>query len=313
MTDTPGRLLQLLALLQQRSLWTGPDLAERLAVTTRTVRRDVDRLRTLGYPVDAEPGSTGGYRLAVGASVPPLLLDEDEATAIALALGLAVSGGIDGVAAPAVAALAKLDRVLPPRVRARVEAVRSTTEPLTVADRVDAAVLVEVARAAADGERLRAVYVDRHGVRTDRRLDPYRLVPTGRRWYLVAFDVDKADWRTLRVDRIESVERTGHIVHLVDPPDATSLVGQATTVAPYLWQATIVVRASVDVVRGRVPATVGVVEPHAEGCLLSVGSDDLVGLAGHLVALDLPLTVVEPAELREHVVTIARRLLADHT
>lgn len=312
MTDTPARLLLLLALLQRRERWTGPELADTLEVTTRTVRRDIDRLRTLGYPVDAEPGAAGGYRLGVGPTMPPLLLDEDEATAIALALGTAVSGGVDAVAEPAVSALAKLDRVLPAAARTRLNAVRVATEPLRSVDAVDAAVLVTVARAAADSERLRLVYVDRQGTRTERRVDPYRLVPTGRRWYLVCFDADRRDWRTLRLDRIESVERTGHVVRLVDPPDATALVSEASGVSPYRWQAEVLVRAAPDEVRRRIPATVGHVAPHPDGAVLTVGSDDLDALVGNLVALGLPCTVVSPPELRDRLLDAARRILADH-
>src|SRR5690606_27168678 len=134
MADTPGRLLRLLSLLQQRAHWTGPELAARLEVTTRTVRRDVDRLRSLGYPADAAPGLTGGYRLGTGAALPPLLLDDDEATAIAIALGVSAGGAVSGVEEPALAALAKLDRLLPPHLRARVDAVHTTAVPMGGAD-----------------------------------------------------------------------------------------------------------------------------------------------------------------------------------
>ena len=235
MSDTPGRLLRLLSLLQQRALWSGPELAERLGVTTRTVRRDIDRLRTLGYHVDAGPGATGGYRLGIGASLPPLLLDDDEATAIAIALGLSAGGTVQGVEEPALAALAKLDRLLPSRLRARVDAVRRTTLPLGGADRVAADVLVTVAHAAAEQQRLRIDYVDREGRPTQRRVDPYRLLSTGRRWYLVAFDVDRNDWRTLRADRIVAVVATGHRFRRDDPPDAVELVSRASGVSGYRY------------------------------------------------------------------------------
>ena len=300
MSDTPGRLLRLLSLLQQRADWSGPELADRLGVTTRTVRRDVDRLRTLGYPVDAAPGQTGGYRLGPGAALPPLLLDEDEAAAIAIALGASAGGAVHGIEEPALAALAKLDRLLPSHLRARVDAIRSTAVSIGGADEVDAAVLVALARAAAEHERLRIAYVDREGNESERRIDPHRLVSTGRRWYLVALDVDRDDWRTLRVDRIGHVHATGHRFRpFTEPPDAADLVSRASGVSPYRWQAVVVVHADPAVVRAEVPPTVGVVEPHADGSRLTVGADDLRYLAGHLVALDLDITPLEPPELVE--------------
>lgn len=312
MSDTPGRLLRLLSLLQQRADWSGPELADRLGITTRTVRRDIDRLRGLGYPVDAGPGVTGGYRMGTGAALPPLLLDDDEATAIAIALGTAAGGALQGVEEPTLAALAKLDRLLPPHLRARAEAVRATTLPLGGADPVAAEVLVTVARAAADNERLRITYVDREGRRTERRIDPYRLVSTGRRWYLVALDVDRDDWRTFRADRVTTVTATGHRFHLDEPPDAVDLVSRASGVSPYRYAAQVVVHASPEHVAAKVPPTVGVVEPHPDGSLLTVGADDLAFLAGHLVALDLPFEALEPPELRHLLRRTGKRLVAAH-
>jgi predicted DNA-binding transcriptional regulator YafY len=311
-SDTPGRLLKLLSLLQQRPQWSGSDLGRRLGVTTRTVRRDVDRLRALGYPVDAAPGVAGGYRLGAGASLPPLLLEDDEATAIAIALGLSAGGAVEGIEEPALAALAKLDRLLPAHVRARVAAVRVTTMALGGGDRVSADVLVAVARAAADEERLRMTYVDRDGHTTERRIDPYRLLSTGRRWYLVAHDVDRHAWRTFRADRIASVHPTGHRFRLEDPPDAADLVSRASGVSPYRYVARIVLHASPGTVAAKVPPTVGVVEPHPDGALLTTGADDLASLAGHLVALDLPFEALDPPELRVVLRRAGRRLAAAH-
>jgi predicted DNA-binding transcriptional regulator YafY len=312
MSAPAGRLLRLLSLLQQRADWSGPELADRLEVTTRTVRRDVERLRALGYPVDAAPGIAGGYRLGPGASLPPLLLDDDEATAIAIALGVTASGAVQGLEEAALAALAKLDRLLPPHLRSRVDAVRATTVPLGGHDPVSAAVLVTLARAAAQQERLLLTYVDRNGRRSQRRADPFRLVSTGRRWYLVVFDVDRRDWRTLRVDRIEDVVGTGHRFHLDDPPDAADLVSRASGVSPYRFVARVVVHTSPAQLAARVPPTVGVVEPHPDGALLTVGADDVGFLAGHLVALDLPFEALEPPELRDLLRRAGERLRTAH-
>ena len=313
MSDTPARLLRLLSLLQRQPHWSGPALAGRLGVTTRTVRRDVDRLRGLGYPVEAGPGAAGGYRLGTGADLPPLLLDDDEATAVAVALGVSTGGAVRGIEQPALAALAKLDRVLPARLRQRVDALRSSIVTMApAADEVDADLLVTLAQACEGHERVTITYRDRDGRATERRTEPHRLVSTGRRWYLVANDVDRRDWRTFRVDRIGVATRTGHRFVPQDPPDAADLVGQAITSAPYRLQAVVRVAAPAPVLRARVPPTVGVVRPDGDGSVLLVGADDMAYLAGHLVGLDLPFEVLEPPELREHLCRVGHRLVASH-
>ena len=303
------RLLRLLSLLQQRARWSGTELAERLEITTRTVRRDVDRLRGLGYRIEAGPGPQGGgYRLGTGAAMPPLLLDDDEATAIAIALGASAGGAVRGIEEPALAALAKLDRLLPTHLRARVDAIRRATLPIGDAERVDPDVLLAVARAAADQERLALTYVDREGRRTERRIDPYRLVSTGRRWYLVAYDVDRAAWRTLRADRVVTVTPTGHRFRLDDPPDPAAFVSRASGVGPYPVVAEIVIHALPDEVASRVPPTVGLVEAHPQGTLLTVGAYSVGNIAGHLVALDLPFEALNPPELVAHLRRLAEQL-----
>lgn len=314
MRDTSGRLLRLLSLLQARPDWTGPALAERLGVTVRCVRRDVDRLRQLGYPVDARPGVAGGYRLATGTTLPPLLFDDDEAAAVAIALGVTAGGAVRGIEEAALSALAKLDRLLPPRLRTRVHALRGATERIGVPDgAVEPDLLVALAQAAAGSERLAIDYSDREERRTERRVDPYRLVATGRRWYLVAFDVDRADWRTFRVDRILAAQPTGHRFRLDNPPDASELVSRALSVAPYRFTARVVISAPADAIRQRVPATAGMIEARGtQECVLTTGSDYLDALAGHLVSLGARFEVTEPPELREHVQRVGRRMAADH-
>ena len=312
-TTTSGRLLQLLSLLQRQPYWSGAELARRLGVTTRTVRRDVQRLRDLGYPVDATAGEGGGYRLGVGGSLPPLLLDDDEATAIAVSLGLSTGSAVRGIEAPALAALSKIDRLLPQRLRARVDALRSATVTMgPPADAVDSEALVALAQACDGHERVVVGYRDRDAHETERRLEPASLVATGRRWYLLAFDVDRADWRTLRVDRIVGeVRRTGHrFVPPSDPPDALELVGRAITTAPYRWQAVVALPATpVEALRAKVPPTVGVVAGDGgDGSVLTTGADDLVSLLLHVAALGEDFSIVEPDELRTVARTLAGRL-----
>ena len=216
MTDSsPGpteRVLALLALLQQRQTWSGSELAERLGTTTRTVRRDVDRLRELGYPVNATQGVAGGYRLGAGRALPPLLLDDAEAVAVAVSLRLAAGGTVAGASEAALRALTKLDQVLPSRLRHRVRGIHDSISTLpgsAAAEAVDADALVAIAGACRDQVRLEFAYADRSGAGTQRRVEPYALVATGRRWYLMAYDLDRDDWRTFRLDRIETIERIG--------------------------------------------------------------------------------------------------------
>ena len=200
MSETTSRVLQLLGLLQSRRVWTGEELAERLGVTTRSVRRDVERLRDLGYPVHASKGHGGGYQLGAGAALPPLLLDPDEAVAMAVCLRLAAGGSVAGVGESALRALSKLDQVMPSRLRSQVSAVHEATVTLTWNSSdspVEPDVLMTLARACRDREHVSASYVDRAGNATERRLEPYQLVTTGKRWYLLAFDRDREDWRSL--------------------------------------------------------------------------------------------------------------------
>lgn len=312
--DTSARLLRLLSLLQSRPDWSGPALADRLGITTRTVRRDVERLRLLGYPVDGRPGVVGGYRLGAGTMLPPLLLDDDEAAAVAIALGVTAGSAVRGIEEAALSALAKLDRLLPPALRSRVQVLRAATEQMAVGTGdVEPGLLISLAQAAAGQERVRIVYTDREQRVSERRVDPYRLVATGRRWYLVAFDVERSDWRTFRVDRVMSVTPTGHRSRLENPPDATVLVSRSVSVAPYRYEARVLVSAPQEVIRRRIPATVGMLHAHGPAaCLLTTGSDDIDALAGHLVSLGVRFEVLEPPELRQRLRLVGRQLGEDH-
>ena len=310
MLDTSARLLRLASLLQARPWWPGPDLADRLEITTRTLRRDIDRLRQLGYPIEATPGPAGGYRLGPGADLPPLLLDDDEAVAIAVCLRSGAAGSVEGLEEAAVAALAKVEQTLPARLRPRVNALAAVTVNLRGPDpAIESGALVAIAQACRSQERLRFRYTDRDGTPTERRTEPYRLVRAGPRWYLVARDLDRDDWRTFRVDRITEPEPTGHRFQFEDPPDVTELVSRATSVAPYRHQAAVVLDAPLHAVRDRVPATVAVLEDRGDGTtLMTTGSDDLDAIALHLAHLRMEFTVLEPPELLDHVRAIADRL-----
>src|SRR5690349_1673026 len=204
MANTSERTLRLLSLLQTHRYWAGTDLADRLGVSERTLRRDVDRLRELGYPVDASRGVAGGYQLRAATAMPPLLLDDEEAVAIAVGLRPAAGGAVEGIEETSVRALTKVIQVMPPRLRRRVEALRAYTVPgvFSGGPTVDAEALAVIASACRDDERLRFDYTARGQERTTRLVEPHRLVSLGRRWYLVAWDTERGDWRTFRVDRL---------------------------------------------------------------------------------------------------------------
>src|SRR5256885_4875469 len=209
MVGTSARLLRLLTLLQSRRSWTGGELCGRLEVTARTLRRDVDRLRSLGYPVHSNSGVAGGYQLGAGATLPPLLLDDDEAVAVALGLRTSATGAVSGIEEASVRALLKLEQVLPPRLRGRLAALHGFLLPLQRrGPTVDAARLSFLANACRDHDGVRFMYHDRTGAPSTRSVEPHRLVHTGYRWYLAAWDLTRNDWRTFRVDRVQGKLRT---------------------------------------------------------------------------------------------------------
>lgn len=300
MLETSGRLLRLLSLLQARSYWPGEELADRLGVTTRTVRRDVDRLRNLGYPVDAASGRQGGYRLGVGAALPPLLLDDDEAVAVAIGLRAATNGAVVGVESTAMAALAKLDQVLPTRLRHRVDALVSSTVAFPTGPRADAApeLLMLLAQACRGQERVRFGYRDREGAEGERMVEPFRLVSTARQWYLVARDVRQDAWRTYRVDRITGAEATGHRFVRESPPDAVAQVAEGMAVAPYAIQARVRLHATLSDAERMMPRSVGRLAEDGGSTMLTIGGNDVAWLVMVLLSLRCDFEVLEPAELR---------------
>ncbi len=311
MLDTSARLLRLLSMLLARPDWTGAELAQRLEVTTRTLRRDVARLRALGYPVRAVSGVAGGYRLGPGAKLPPLLLDDDEAVAVVVSLRTAASHTVTGIAETSLRALAKLDQVLPARLRERTAALHLATVPLTsAAPTIDPSTLTTLAGACRDLRRVSFGYRDRDGTETTRTVEPHRLVHTGRHWYLVARDVQREDWRSFRVDRVDTPVPGGARFVPRDPPDAAAFVAGAVTTAPYRYQARVLLRAPVQVAAQRVPPTVGVLAPvDADTCVLTTGADSLDLLALHLGLIGVDFTVVEPPELVQRMRDLGERLL----
>jgi predicted DNA-binding transcriptional regulator YafY len=306
---TTERVLRLLGLLQQRPVWTGPELAARLGVTTRSIRRDIERLRSLGYPVNATQGVGGGYQLGAGRALPPLLLDDEEAIATAVSLRLAAGGTVAGASEAAVRTLAKLDQVLPARLRAEVRALHDAIVTLEGGRiEVDADALLSLARACRDTVRVEFGYAGRAQEPGERRVEPYQLVATGRRWYLLAFDLDRDDWRSFRLDRMSGLRATTWRFRRRDHPDPAAYVQRAVTVAPYRYRARVRVQASAEEVRRATTASTVTVEPVDEAtCLLLTGSDSLYALALHLGLLGWDFEVLEPAELRQALATLAQR------
>ncbi|WP_407564084.1 helix-turn-helix transcriptional regulator [Streptomyces sp. 184] len=376
MGDTSARLLKLLSVLQSGREHSGPELAGRLGVSVRTVRRDVDRLRALGYPVDATVGAVGGYRLAAGTAMPPLLLDDDEAVAVAAGLRVVAGGGVAGIEETSVRALAKLEQVLPARLRRRVSALKRATVPLTVSPAgavaadgapVAAEVLAVLAAASSRGEGLRFGYRgkragggdgpdgdrpggdrpggeqtgdgrpggeqshggdrsggeqpgaersggDPHGgdpARTRRHVEPYRLVSTGRRWYLVAYDRDRAGWRSFRVDRVDDPRPTGvrHPPRDLPAADAAAFVAESIAGHRGRYRAVVTLHVPLEEAVRRLPRGAGLLEPAGEDrCTLVTGGDALDWLAVRIALLGVDFEVREPPELADFLRDLGDRI-----
>lgn len=304
MANTSSRMLRLLALLQTHRFWAGPELAERLSVSPRTLRRDVDRLRELGYPVDAQRGVDGGYQLAAGATLPPLVLDDDEAVALAIALRLAAQGAIVGIEETSVRALAKIVQVMPPTLQRRVDALRRATVPAvwSTGPVIDAAVLAAIAQACRDEERLRFQYTVTTGDVTARHVEPHRLVFLGRRRYLVAFDLHRDAWRTFRIDRLETVRTTGvrFEPRPLPAPDAATFVRHSIGRVTRHYAVEVLVHAPASAIRGVVGQWTDLDEVDADRCRLRMTVDNLDWPALTLGALRAEFDIVGPAELVAH-------------
>ncbi|MFK4085150.1 helix-turn-helix transcriptional regulator [Kribbella sp. NPDC020789] len=310
--DTATRLLRLLSLLQSRPQWDGAELAGKLGITPRTVRRDVTRLRSLGYPIDAEAGIGGGYRLGPGGRLPPLLLEDEEAVAVAVGLRAASSSKVVGVEEAAVSALTKLQQVLPTRLRHQVAAISAqiTQLPQGELPTIDGELLTTLAAACRDTEGLRFAYRTHDGTDTHRSVEPLRIVHTGRRWYLVARDRDRNAWRTFRVDRITNPEPTGIRHHFDNPPDPLTLVAEGTNIAPWHLVARVRVQVDAETARRSLPPTEVVVDPiDAHTCELRFAANDLGPLLFQTTRIPWPFTILDPPELRTATHALAHRLL----
>jgi predicted DNA-binding transcriptional regulator YafY len=314
--DASARLLRLLSLLQTPRDWTGMELAERLEVSTRTVRNDIERLRGLGYPVHATRGAIGGYRLEAGAAMPPLLLDDEEAIAVAVGLRTAAGGAVGGIEETSLRALSKLEQVMPSRLRRKVNALQTFTVLVPRDERestVDPNVLTMLATACRDHDRIRFAYHDRERVRTRREVEPYRLVNWGRRWYLVAWDLERADWRTFRVDRLTLRLPLGQRFSPRPLPDQDVAAFVARGIAESAWRyrARVVVHASAETMADRIGPWVGTIEPiDADTCVVDMGADNVETLAVYLGMLGTDFTIEGEAELAEQLNLLADRYRA---
>lgn len=315
--NTGERMLELLALLQVRHRWAGEDLADRLDVSPRTLRRDIDRLRDIGYPVHADRGVGGGYSLGAGTKLPPLLLSDDEAVAIAIGLRAAASQPITGMADSAMGALIKIGQLLSPRLQHRVESIATTVDaPTSVApESVALATLTTLARASRDSERVRFVHRSGTGEETDRHVEPHHVVPLDRRWYLVAWDLDRDDWRTFRLDRIEDVRST------IQPFTPRPLLAEDP--AAHIRQSIATLR-SVHRVELVVETPIEAVEPHlgswgsaegidAEITRIEMNIPDLAWAVLMLAILDAEIRSVDPPEFVSFLQSLGNRFLAAGT
>jgi predicted DNA-binding transcriptional regulator YafY len=311
-TDTPSRLLKLLSLLQAPREWPGGELAERLQVSRRTIRRDVGRLRDLGYPVEATMGTGGGYRLVAGTAMPPLLLDDDEAVAITVGLATAARHPVQGIEEASVRALAKLEQVLPSRLRYRVSTLNAATVPLPTGDGpgIDPGRLTTLAAAIAGRERVRFGYQAGDGTESTRLADPHRLVAAGPRWYLLAYDNDRQDWRIFRIDRIRDLQPTGARItpRTLPAADAATYVsGKLYSLAP-IHRAIATLHAPAAEVARRLGGAGDLTALDERTCRMETHADTLEWLAFRLMLADCEFEVHQPPELAGYLRVLAARI-----
>jgi predicted DNA-binding transcriptional regulator YafY len=309
MANTSSRMLRLLSLLQTHRYWPGTELSERLEVSPRTLRRDIDRLRDLGYDVEAARGVAGGYQLRAGGSLPPLLLEDEEAVAIAVGLRTAAASAVEG-AESSLQALTKVVGLMPPRLRRRMDALQSSTIAApSSGPTVDAHTLTTLAQGCRDDETLRFAYVARGRDETRRHVEPHRLVSLGRRWYLVAYDRDRQDWRSFRVDRISGPELTGTRYRPRELPadDALAFVRAGIATMPMAYDVAVHFAAPAAVVEGQVGRWASIT-PEGDGCVMRMSTDSLDWPLMAITSIDADFTVVSPPELAARVRAVATRL-----
>lgn len=308
---TPARLLRLLSLLQMHRAWSGTELAERLEVTSRTVRRDVDRLRALGYPVHAVMGPVGGYRLGAGAALPPLLLDDDEAVAVTLGLQANTTSVVAGIEEASVRALTKVEQVLPARLRHRVDTLRGAVVTMPARHEpdpsVDAATLTAISAAIRVAETLRFDYTSHAGEQTLRAVEPHRIAHWGERWYLVGWDTGRADWRTFRLDRISLRTPNGPRFTPRPSPDGDVAAYLRRTLGFAMWPYRCIIRvhAPAEALAGRAQGIVTPIDEHT--CRLEMATDSYTLAALAIGMLDLDFDVESPPELTTHLRALAAR------
>jgi predicted DNA-binding transcriptional regulator YafY len=319
MANTSARTLRLLSLLEARRYWPGDELAGQLGVSPRTLRRDVDRLRELGYPIQAQRGVAGGYQLAAGAALPPLVVDDEEAVALALGLQSAAQGAVEGISEASVRALAKVVQVMPPRLRRRVQALGAMTEPAswdgaaswsgTGRDGVDPGVLTAVALACRDAERIRFSYTAATGEQTRRHAEPHRLVLLGRRWYLVGYDLGRQDWRSYRLDRLGEPRGTGARFRPRELPadGAAAFVRAGIASARAGYDVEVLVDAPAGTVAERIGRWVTVTEIGPDRCRITMTTDTLDWAVMGLGVMGAEFRVIGPPELRDQVRDWGRR------
>ncbi|WP_088142513.1 helix-turn-helix transcriptional regulator [Achromobacter xylosoxidans] len=313
MLTSSNRLLRLLSLLQTRRHWAGTELAATLAIHPRTLRRDIDKLRELGYPIHASSGVAGGYAFRAGQALPPLLLDDDEALAVALTLRIAATGTVGGIEETALRALVKLEQAMPQRLRRRVDALRSAIVPIPrEGATVDATLLATLAAACRDQLRVGFDYADGQGRASTRLVEPQGLAHTGYRWYLVAWDPARDDWRTFRIDRIAGAPQVGAHFAPRPPPEGGDLrayVSRSVNMAPHPEPARVVLHAPRSVMAARIPPGAGQIEALDETrCLLQCAVPSLDALVYWLMALDVEFDVLAPVALRDRLRLAGERL-----
>lgn len=298
MLSTSARLLRLASLLQSRRHWAGAALATELGVDARTLRRDVGRLRELGYPVEASAGVGGGYALGRGAALPPLVLDDEEAVALAISLRIA-SASVGGIEATSLRLLAKLDLLLPTRLRRRAGALHEVMLSLrTGAPRVDARLLNPLATACRDSLELGFAYLRHDGERSERNVQPLRLANYGSRWYLIAWDLQRGDWRSFRVDRIEGRPRVGAaFVPRPPPADVAARLERGIAYTPFACRITLRLQGPLKELATTIPLWCGVLEAETERtCLLRIGANTPEALLSQVLLVGQPAELAELAE-----------------